>query len=105
MTNERGEFTLQHVSAGEYYVFAEPVDKRGGSRQLESVLTRSGDDDADAANLAQFKKNNLKINVVDGQRNVGGQPSRNESTFRFDFGNSLRRHAPTRGSSDGVRYE
>jgi hypothetical protein len=69
ITNERGEFTMQRVSAGEYYVYAEPMDKRGGSRQLESVLTPSGDDDADAANLAQFKKNNPRI-TVDGQRPV-----------------------------------
>ena len=69
MTNERGEFTLQRVIAGEYYVLAEPIDQRGGSRQLESVLSRSGDDDADAANLAKFKKNNLRI-TVDSQRNM-----------------------------------
>ena len=69
ITNERGEFTLQRVSAGEFYVYAEPMDQRGGSRQLEMVLIRSGDDDADAANLAQFKKKNIKI-TVDGQRNL-----------------------------------
>lgn len=69
ITDERGEFTLEHVSAGEYYVHAEPADKRGGGRELDSVLSRSGDDDADAANLAQFKKKNPKI-TVDGLRNV-----------------------------------
>lgn len=68
ITDERGEFTLRAVSAGEYYVYSDPVDKRGHSR-LEQVLSRSGDDDADAANLAQFKKINPRI-TVDGQRNV-----------------------------------
>src|SRR5215216_7119692 len=69
ITNERGEFSLQRVSAGEYYVLAGPVDQRGGNRQLELVLTRSDDRDADAARLDQFKKTNLRI-TVDGQRNV-----------------------------------
>ena len=69
MTDERGEFTLKHVIAGEYYVFTEPVDRRGGRGELESVLTRSSDDDADARNLAQFKKKHPRI-TVDGQRNM-----------------------------------
>jgi hypothetical protein len=68
MTDERGEFTIRTVSAGEYYVYSEPVDKRGHSL-LDLVLARSGDDDADAANLDQFRKNNSRI-TVDGQRNV-----------------------------------
>ena len=68
MTDERGEFTLRAVYAGEYYVFSEPIDQRRRS-QLEPVLNRSGNDDADAANLDQFKKTNPKI-TVDGQRNV-----------------------------------
>jgi hypothetical protein len=68
ITDERGEFTLRAVYAGEYYVFSEPTDHRGQS-QLNLVLHRSGDDDADAANLDQFKKTNPRI-TVDGQRNV-----------------------------------
>jgi hypothetical protein len=68
MTDERGDFTLRAVSAGDYYVYSEPVDKRGRSL-LELVLARSGDDDADAANLGEFKKNNSRI-TVDGQRNL-----------------------------------
>ena len=68
ITDERGEFTLRGATAGEYYVYSEPIDKRGHSL-LERVLTRSGDDDADAANLGQFKKINPSI-TVDGQRNV-----------------------------------
>ena len=68
ITDERGEFTLRGATAGEYYVYSEPVDKRGHSL-LERVLTRSGDDDADAANLDQFKKLNPRI-TVDGQRNL-----------------------------------
>ena len=68
MTDARGDFTIRDVSAGEYYVYSEPVDKRGHSI-LELVLARSGDDDADAANMGQFKKNNSRI-TVDGQRNV-----------------------------------
>lgn len=68
ITDEHGEFTLRGATAGEYYVYSEPVDKRGHSL-LERVLTRSGDDDADAANLDQFKKLNPRI-TVDGQRNV-----------------------------------
>ena len=68
ITDERGEFALRAVTAGEYYVHSEPIDQRGRSK-LELVLHRSGDDDADAANLDQFKKNSLKL-TVDGQRNV-----------------------------------
>lgn len=68
ITNERGEFSLQRVFAGEYYVLAEPVDQRR-SQQLTSILTRSGDTAADAAKLDQFKKNNVRI-TVDGQRNL-----------------------------------
>jgi hypothetical protein len=69
ITNERGEFSLRSLGAGEYYVFAESVDQPGSGRQLVSVLNRSGDTAADAAKLAQFKKNNLRI-TVDGQHNV-----------------------------------
>jgi carboxypeptidase family protein len=68
ITNERGEFSLRHIVAGEYYVLAEPVDQRG-SQQLTSILSRSGDSAADAAKLDQFKKKNVRI-TVDGQRDV-----------------------------------
>ena len=68
MTDERGEFTLRAVTAGEYYVFSEPIDQKGRAG-LEMVLNRSGDNDADAASVAQFKKSHPKI-TVDGQRNV-----------------------------------
>lgn len=70
MTNEQGEFSLQRVSAGEYYVFAQSIDERGNSsRQLTLVLARSADSAADAARVEQFKKDNLRI-TVDGQRNI-----------------------------------
>lgn len=69
MTNEQGEFALKHVRPTEYYVYAEPIDQRGGRGELESVLIRSGDKDADAARLVQFKKKHPRI-TVDGQRNV-----------------------------------
>jgi 5-hydroxyisourate hydrolase-like protein (transthyretin family) len=68
ITDERGEFSLRHIVAGEYYVLAEPVDQRG-NQQLTSILFRSGDSAADAAKLDQFKKKNLRV-TVDGQRNV-----------------------------------
>ena len=68
ITDERGEFSLRAATVGEYYVYAEPIDRRGRS-PLEQVLSRSGDDEADAANVDQFKKNNPKI-IVDGQRDV-----------------------------------
>ena len=68
MTDERGEFTLRAVNAGDYYVFSEPIDLRRQSK-LTLVLNRTGDDDADAANVDQFKKTNPRI-TVDGQRNV-----------------------------------
>ena len=68
VTDERGEFSLRHIGAGEYYVLAGPVDERG-NQQLTSILTRSGDSAADAAKLDQFKKKNLRI-TVDGQRDV-----------------------------------
>jgi hypothetical protein len=68
ITDERGEFSLRHIVAGEYYVLAEPVDQRG-SQQLTSILTRSSDSAADAAKLDQFKKKNVRI-TVDGVRNV-----------------------------------
>lgn len=69
ITDERGEFNLRGVTPGEYYVLAGSVDYRDANQRLESVLVRSGDDAADAANLARFKKDNLKI-TVDGQRNL-----------------------------------
>ncbi|HEX7333831.1 MAG TPA: carboxypeptidase-like regulatory domain-containing protein [Pyrinomonadaceae bacterium] len=68
ITDERGEFALRAVTAGEYYVHSEPIDQRGRSK-LEPVLSPSGNDEADAANLEQFKKNSVKL-TVDGQRNV-----------------------------------
>jgi hypothetical protein len=68
ITDDRGEFSLRHIGAGEYYVLAGPVDERG-NQQLTSILTRSGDSAADAAKLDQFKKKNLRI-TVDGQRDV-----------------------------------
>ena len=68
ITDERGEFALRSVTTGEYYVHSEPIDQRGRSK-LELVLNRSGNDDADAANLDQFKKSSLKL-TVDGQRDV-----------------------------------
>ena len=68
MTDERGEFTIRAVNAADYYVFSEPVDQRRQSR-LTLVLNRTGDDDADAANVDQFKKTNPRI-TVDGQGNV-----------------------------------
>jgi Carboxypeptidase regulatory-like domain len=69
VTNERGEFSLQRVTAGEYYVLPEPMDQRGNKSQLNLILRRSGDDAADAAKLEQFKKKNVSI-TVDGQRDV-----------------------------------
>ena len=68
ITNERGEFSLQRVSAGEYYVLVGPIDQRG-SEPLTAILTRSADSAADAAKLEKFKKNNTRI-TVDGVRNV-----------------------------------
>jgi hypothetical protein len=41
ITDERGEFSLRHIGAGEYYVLTESVDQRGS--QLTSILTRSND--------------------------------------------------------------
>lgn len=73
ITNERGEFTLQRVDTGEYYVIVGPMDQRGGPQQLQSVLTRTGDSEADAARLDQFKKSHLRI-TVDGHRNVEVNP-------------------------------
>jgi len=69
VTNERGEFSLQRVTAGEYYVIAESIDQRGNKTQLNLILRRSSDEAADAAKLEQFKKKNVRI-TVDGQRDV-----------------------------------
>jgi hypothetical protein len=69
MTNERGEFGLARVTAGDYYVVVQPIDQHGSNSELTSVLIRSGDSAADAANVEKFKKNNLRI-TVDGQHNV-----------------------------------
>jgi hypothetical protein len=41
ITDERGEFSLRHIGAGEYYVLTESVDQRDS--QLTSILTRSSD--------------------------------------------------------------
>lgn len=68
-TNERGEFSLEHVSNGEYYVYTEPIDQRSGPPGLNALLTRSNDTAGDAARLKEFKKNNPRV-TVDGQRNV-----------------------------------
>lgn len=67
VTNERGEFSLQRVTAGEYYVLAEPIDHH--STQLNSILIRSVDAANDIARLEQFKKNHVRI-IVDGRRDV-----------------------------------
>ena len=69
ITNERGEFSLQRVDAGEYYLVALPVDERGSNRELTSILARSADSAADAARVEQFKKKYLRV-AVDGQHNV-----------------------------------
>jgi carboxypeptidase family protein len=67
ITNERGEFSLRHIIAGEYYVVAEPIDQRGP--QLTPIFFRSGNSVDDAVRLNQFKQQNLRI-TVDGQRDV-----------------------------------
>ena len=69
ITNERGEFTLQRVDAGEYYVVALPADQHANNRELTLLLARSADTAADAVRLEQFKKKYLRI-TVDGQHNV-----------------------------------
>ena len=69
MTNERGEFSLRHVTAGDYYVVAQPIDQHGDNRDLTSVLIRSADSAADAANVERFKQKHPRI-TVDGQHNV-----------------------------------
>ena len=68
ITNERGEFSMQRVDAGEYYVVALHADRRD-SRELTRVLARSSDSATDASRLEQFKKKYLRI-TVDGQHNV-----------------------------------
>jgi hypothetical protein len=67
VSNERGEFNFQQVTAGEYYVVAEPIDQH--HTQLTSILIRSVNPANDIARLEQFKKNNVRI-TVDGQRDL-----------------------------------
>ena len=67
ITNENGEFSLQRVRAGEYYVVAKSIDEHGKDAQSFPIM--GPDPDINAANLARFKKENIKI-IVDGRRNL-----------------------------------
>src|SRR5713226_4669521 len=65
LTDENGEFSFRGISAGEYYVVAHPVDEHVTSARGAPFPLQTGDPAADAARLAQYKKENIKV-TVDG---------------------------------------
>ncbi|HEY3041693.1 MAG TPA: carboxypeptidase-like regulatory domain-containing protein [Pyrinomonadaceae bacterium] len=68
ITNENGEFSLRRIAAGEYYIFARPVDEHIRSGETLPIW-QFGESATDAARLEQFKKDYIKI-AVDGQHNL-----------------------------------
>jgi hypothetical protein len=66
MTNANGEFVFVQASVGEYYVVGRPADEHGPSAQGAPFPLQTGDLVADAARLAQFKKDYPRIKVNAG---------------------------------------
>jgi hypothetical protein len=58
MTNERGEFRFENLSAGEYYVIATPANAPSVSAATFSVPLPSGDPQADDAAFAAARREN-----------------------------------------------
>lgn len=62
VTAAKGEFIFVRPAAGEYYVVGHPADERSGAANSPFPL-QTGDPDADAARLEQFKRDFPKITV------------------------------------------
>lgn len=62
LTAAKGEFIFVRPAAGEYYVVAQPSDNRSGAAN-SPFPRQTGDPDADAARLEQFKQDFPKITV------------------------------------------
>jgi hypothetical protein len=58
-----GEFIFARPPAGDYYVVAQPADERASSAASSPFPLQTGDPDADAARLEQYKRDNPKITV------------------------------------------
>jgi hypothetical protein len=64
MTDANGEFILARPGAGDYYVVAQPADERVPSAESSPFPRQTGDPDADAATLEQYKRDFPKITVT-----------------------------------------
>jgi hypothetical protein len=69
VTDERGDFEVKGVAAGEYYVVPTPVDEHQRTVDSFPFLHPTGDAANDAAKLAQFKQTHNKLSV-DGQNGL-----------------------------------
>lgn len=69
ITSENGDFSLECVAAGEYYVVAQTVDRHTGGGLSFPFQGQSEDSALDAAKVEQFKKDHTRI-AVDGQHNL-----------------------------------
>jgi hypothetical protein len=64
MTDAKGEFILARPGAGDYYVVAQPADERVPSAESSPFPRQTGEPDADAASLEQYKRDFPRITVI-----------------------------------------
>ena len=64
LTATKGEFIFVRPPAGEYYVVAHPTDEHVPSAESSPFPRQSGEPDADAASLEQYKRDFPKITVI-----------------------------------------
>jgi hypothetical protein len=64
LTATKGEFIFVRPAAGEYYVVAHPADEHVSSAESSPFPRQSGEPDADAASLEQYKRDFPKITVT-----------------------------------------
>lgn len=63
LTAAKGEFLFPRPAPGEYYVVAQPADEHGSSAANSPFPLQTGDADADAARVEQFKLDFPRITV------------------------------------------
>jgi Carboxypeptidase regulatory-like domain len=63
LTAAKGEFIFVRPGAGDYYVVAHPADEHAPSAESAPFPRQTGDPDADAASLEQYKRDFPKITV------------------------------------------
>jgi carboxypeptidase family protein len=63
MTDAKGAFILARPAAGDYYVVAQPADEHAPSAASSPFPLQTGDPDADAARLDQYKRDFPRITV------------------------------------------